>query len=87
MREAKPATWPPKVGQRIHLNSGHARTSWTGVVRAVVDDQVAIIRRYRRNKGWSDYYVEHRWWFEDPSGGRLRLGPLPREMWDLEEER
>lgn len=38
-------TWPPAVGDFFHVNSGHVDTSWEDEVRAVVDDQVLVVRR------------------------------------------
>jgi hypothetical protein len=50
-------TWPPKVGQRMCKDTGFADTSWSGEVRAVVDDEVAIVRRWLRHKQWHRYEV------------------------------
>lgn len=38
-------TWPPRVGDVYHVNSGYCETSWEDEVRAVVDDDVLMVRR------------------------------------------
>ena len=52
-----PLLWPPKVGARIHFDTGHAHNSWSGEVRAVVDDDYAVVKRWRPHKGWHTYEV------------------------------
>jgi hypothetical protein len=56
-KERKPLAWPPKVGKRICFDTGHAHNSWSGEVRAVVDDDVAIVRYWRKHKGWHSYRI------------------------------
>lgn len=51
----KPLVWPPKVGQRICRDTGHLHNSWSAEVRAIVDDDVAVLRRWRKHKGWHTY--------------------------------
>lgn len=64
----------PKVGSRVHLNTGHDITSWTGIVAAIVDHEWFVIRVWGPRKGWR-YFIEWRWSWDK---GHLRPGPLPR---------
>lgn len=81
----QPLVWPPKVGQRICLDSGHEHTSWSAEVRAIVDDDYAVVKRWRKHKGWHSYEVIDRLQVETfnsdvRKGGRAMffVGPLPR---------
>lgn len=79
--------WPPTVGQRIHRDSGHDNTSWSAEVRAIVDDDYAVIKRWRKHKGWHTYEIIDRFdveaWNRDkidrdlPETGFFE-GPLPK---------
>jgi hypothetical protein len=79
--------WPPKVGTRIHRDSGHDHTSWSGEVRAIVDDDYAVIKRWRKHKGWHTYEIVDRLevetWNKDrdrnPEVGFFE-GPLPKRL-------
>lgn len=53
----KPLTWPPRIGTRICLDTGYAHSSWSGEVRAVVDEDFAVIKRWRKHKGRHTYEV------------------------------
>jgi hypothetical protein len=56
----KPLVWPPVVGKRICFDTGHEHNSWSGEVRAIVDDDYAVIRRWRKHKGWHTYEILER---------------------------
>ena len=58
----RPLVWPPKVGQRICLDTGYPYNSWSGEVRAIVDRDHAVVRRQRRGKqpGWMFYDLVNR---------------------------
>lgn len=77
--------WPPRLGARIHWNSGWATTSWTAEVRAIVDDEVAVIWKTVPVYGHSRYELMDRIQvmvsgdYGRPTGG-LRYGPLPKEL-------
>ncbi len=73
-------TWPPRVGARVHYNSGWPRTSWTGEVRGIVDDQVVVyLSSSPAYAGRSSYKLETRLGVEMQSkDGTLRYGPIPR---------
>lgn len=80
-RVRKPLVWPPKVGQRISLDTGHEQNSYSVEVRAIVDDDYAVVVRWLPHKRWHRYSILDRlevetfnrevppMWFE---------GPLPR---------
>ncbi|HEY2510160.1 MAG TPA: hypothetical protein VGI39_04870 [Polyangiaceae bacterium] len=79
--------WPPRVGERVHYNSGWASTSWTGVVRAVVDDEVVVFLSSLPAYAGSRSYK-----LETKAGvlvfgreGALRYGPLPRPLCEATE--
>lgn len=79
----KRLVWPPKVGQRIHRDSGHDHTSWSAEVRAVVDDDYAVLKRWRKHKGWHVYEIIDRldvetWNRERSSTTGFFVGPLPK---------
>lgn len=79
-------TWPPRVGARIHFNSGWARTSWTAEVRATVDDEVAVILRSRPAMGRHGYSLLGRIEVHVMTSGKepsLFYGPLPKELCTL----
>ena len=69
--------WPPAIGARIHYNSGGWYSSWTAEVRAVVDDDVAVIFKTQ---------VGHSFWAlltkleVDVWRDKLHMGPLPRAL-------
>jgi hypothetical protein len=76
--------WPPRVGARLHYNPGWPHNAWTGVVRAVVDDEVAVLlarapaygaRLRYRLLDRLDVLVAG-----DRRGGILWYGPLPRAL-------
>jgi hypothetical protein len=76
----RPLIWPPKVGERIHFDVGHAHRAWSGEVRAIVDEDVAVVKRWRKHKGWHVYEILERIDVEigNEMGPRYFLGPLPR---------
>jgi hypothetical protein len=80
MKPRKPLTWPPKVGHRICLDSGHEHTSWSAEVRAIVDEDYAVIKRWRAHKGWHVYEVLDRLQVETFNSRQAMFfeGPLPR---------
>lgn len=65
---------PEQLPARVHFDSGHAGTSWTGELRAVVDDEQLVVRVWGPRKGWV-YRIEWRWSWEH---GHIKPGPLPR---------
>jgi len=80
-------TWPPAVGDRIHYNSGWAHTSWSAEVRAIVDDEVAVIAKWTPRSGRRRYDLLDRiavgCWSTKTRGdgpGCLWRGPLPKEV-------
>jgi hypothetical protein len=85
MVERSRLVWPPKVGERIHHDTGWPERSWSAEVRAVVDDRVAVVKRWRKHKGWFVYELVEKLdveiWNErkdrDPETGYFN-GPLPR---------
>jgi hypothetical protein len=84
MKERELLRWPPKVGQRIHLDTGWAHNSWSGEARAVVDGEVAIIKRWMKHKGYHRYFILDRIEVqvfnrnERESACKFFVGPLPR---------
>lgn len=64
---------PKKLPARVHHDTGHVDTSWSGELRAVVDGEQLVIRRWSGNR-WR-YFIEWRWWWEK---GHWQPGPLPR---------
>lgn len=87
-REA--VSWPPRIGERVHYNSGWAHTSWSGEVRAVVDDTVAIVREWWKHKRYYHWRVVHRievmvWNERKHEAPNFRYGGLPRGVTDGEE--
>lgn len=77
----KPLEWPPKVGARICLDTGYGWTSWSGEVRAIVDDDYAVVRKYLQAKSRSVYVILDRIEVEvfnsnERSGVRYFDGPL-----------
>ena len=77
-----PLVWPPKVGQRIHFDVGFPGRAWTGEVRAIVDNDVAVVKRWRPHRGWHTYEILERLDVEianrELSEPRYFVGPLPR---------
>lgn len=70
-------TWTrplPAVSSRMHFDSGHDLTSWTGELRAVVDDEHLVVRVWGARKGWR-YRIEWRYGWEKMA---IMLGPLRR---------
>lgn len=90
--KCEPVTWPPAVGDRIHYNSGWAGTSWSAEVRAVIDDEVAVIAKWKpTGKGRSgrrydllDRIAVMVW--GNPKSGCLWKGPLPKGVAHLKDE-
>lgn len=82
MNPRKPLVWPPKVGERIHLDTGHDHNSWSAEVRAVVDDDYAVVKRWRKHKGWHVYEILDRLHVEVfNKNGEVPMfyfGPLPK---------
>lgn len=82
MKQRKTLAWPPRVGARICLDTGFASSSWSAEVRAIVDERVAIVKRWRKHKGWHTYEVLERQLVEvfnrDPAKPMFFEGPLPR---------
>ena len=79
-----------KPGDRIHLNSGWRRTSWTAEVRsAPIDGQVVVILRAAVNR---DGRAGSKRRYEvldvlsclvwSRPGGMLWKGPIPKLEWD-----
>jgi hypothetical protein len=66
---------PKKLPARVHLDTGCAHTSWSGELRAVVDREQLVIRRWRPGHGWR-YFIECRYGGEQEW---IKLGPLPRK--------
>ena len=86
----KPVKWPPKVGDRIHYNSGWPHTSWSAEVRAVVDDEVAVILKWTPTSGRARYDLLDSiavkvWSGPKKSGevGCLWRGSLPKALTDV----
>lgn len=67
---------PTKLPARIHAFYGPGGTNWTGELRAVVDDEQLVIRRWSASKRRWIYFIEWRYTWEQ---GWLKAGPLPRE--------
>ena len=65
---------PTRLPARVHSDSGHDITSWTGELRAVVDDDRLVIRMWSPGKGWV-YFIEWRYGWEQ---GWIKPGPLPK---------
>lgn len=80
----KPLVWPPKVGARICLDTGHAHNSWSAEVRAVVDDDYAVVKRWRKHKGWHTYEILDRLHVETFNRDQPMFfeGALPRKASD-----
>lgn len=85
--ECDPVTWPPTVGGRIHYNSGWSQTSWSAEIRAVVDSEVAVIRKWTPSSGRTRYDLLTRinvmvWARDNGDGdrGSLWRGPLPKAL-------
>lgn len=82
MKQRKTLTWPPRVGARICLDTGFASSSWSAEVRAIVDDDFAVVRRWRKHKGWSTYEVLEKLTVDvynrDRAEPMFFEGPLPR---------
>lgn len=82
-RGGEHVTWPPKVGERIHYNSGWPHTSWSAEVRAVVDEEVAVISKWTPTSGRARYdlldRVAVRVW-ANKKDGCLWKGPLPKAL-------
>ncbi len=71
-------TWPPKVGSRIHHNSGHRSTSWSGEVRAVLEeDEIFVVRKWLKHKGWHRYECLERF---EIKIWKFRTGGLPKDL-------
>lgn len=82
--------WPPPVGARVHLDTGHPHNSWSGEVRAVVDDDYAVIKRWLKHKRWHHYEILERLTVDTFNAPRnvtdnypdfgFWIGPLPRRL-------
>jgi len=74
--------WPPRIGARVHYNSGWPQTSWTGEIRAIVDDEVVVF--FSKLPAYAErgsYKLESKIGFGVYSrGGALRYGSLPRPL-------
>lgn len=66
---------PADLPAKVHRDSGHEHTSWSGELRAVVDDEQLVIRVWSRAKQVWRYSVV---WRYDWEQGWIRPGPLPR---------
>ena len=66
---------PASLPARVHRDTGLARTSWTGELRAVVDGDQLVIRVWSARLGWV-YRVEWRYSWEE---GWIQEGPLPKK--------
>lgn len=76
MTARKPKAPPrPAVGQRVHFDSGHDSTSWSAIVRAIVDDKVMVLKEWWPTKQSWRYRTETLWWWDM---GHVKAGPLPR---------
>lgn len=61
MKERKKLSWPPEIGKRICRDTGWAHNSWSGEVRAIVDEEYAVVKRWvSRWKSWR-YVIVERW--------------------------
>lgn len=83
MRARKALVWPPVVGQRICLDLGDpVYGSWSGEVRAIVDDDFAVVKRWRPRKGWHVYEILDRitveLWNAEGREPRMFVGGLRR---------
>ena len=81
MSKRKPLTWPPKVGARFCLDYGAANlNNYTAEVRAIVDDDYAVVRRWRPRKGWHTYEILSRMTVEvfNESKPVFWLGSMPK---------
>lgn len=81
MSARKVLAWPPVVGQRVCLDLGDGAGSWSGEVRAIVDDDFVVIKRWRAHKGWHVYDILDRLTVETWNEGReprMFVGGLPR---------
>lgn len=83
MSARKVLAWPPVVGQRVCLDLGdRLHGSWSGEVRAIVDDDFAVVKRWRAHKGWYVYEILDRLtvevWNERGREPRVFVGGLRR---------
>jgi hypothetical protein len=69
----------------VHLDTGFPGNSWSAEVRAVVDGDYAVIKRWRKHKGWFGYFIldrlEVQTWNERKDTEEDKgffLGPLPK---------
>lgn len=67
---------------RIHVNTGWSQTSWSADVRAVVDDEVAVLFKQQAGVELGHYVLLHRWEIDGEHKSRAcRYGALPRADW------
>ena len=74
-------TWPPKVGSRFCRDYGPGnQNNYSAEVRAVVDDDYAVVKRWRKHKGWHVYEILDRQTLEvfNRDAKCFFVGPLPR---------
>lgn len=69
----------PAIGARIHYDPWEGSIgprhpqAWSGEVRAIVDDEYMVVRRWLRTKQRWEYEVHWRWWWDE---GHFKPGPL-----------
>lgn len=81
MDERRPLVWPPKIGSRICHDTRHEINSWSGEVRAIVDGDYAVVRRWLRRKRYHRYEIVERMFveaFNATARPAYFEGPLPR---------
>lgn len=68
----------PAVGMKIHFDPSDGEpniNAWSGEVRALVDDEFIVVRRWFWHKKYWHYFIDHRWWWDT---GKWKVGPLPK---------
>ena len=70
--------WPPRLAARIHFNSGYPHTSWTAEIRAVVDNEVAVLLKVSPAYAGQGHYAQLLRWEVENRARPIHYGPLPR---------
>ncbi len=60
-----------KIGMRVHYDTGWAHSSWSGTVRAVVDDVYVVVRKWRGARWRYELLNQYEW-------KHITAGPLPQ---------